>query len=179
MAKARTQKQEPDFRPHLELAPAQVDNPMWSRAHDGDKTNPRKISAVINIRESPAAYLFARGSIDEAQLKAADQFRRLFEAMGGSGARAIDWRKEAVDGGKFPDPIGTHAIDAGKKLAKAYEAVTHVHGIFAWSLLGRVCGEGVHITGTRREVATGIDNLKAYLDVLTEHWQMASPSKRD
>jgi hypothetical protein len=177
MGKARKKAAETETRAHLELRPAMVDNPLWSRAYDGDKTNPRKITAIRNVKESPAAWLYAKGSIDESQLAAADQFRKLFETMGGTGARAIDWRREAVDGGRFPDPIGSQAIDAGKRLAHAYEVLTDAHGLYAWKLVGYICGEGKHVsdlTETRRQMQTMIDNLRMYLDCLAAHWNFAS-----
>ena len=77
------------------------------------------------------------------------------------------------DGGRFPDPIGTEAINAGKQLAAAYEVVVKAHGIYGWRIVGYVCGEGrsVHeLTSTRRQRDTLTDNLRTYLDVLAAHW---------
>jgi hypothetical protein len=172
MAKARTKAM--DARPHIEIVTRKEDNPLFSYDHDADKLgNFRKIDVAINIRESSIETMFARGYINRAQREAADEFRRLFEMMGGSGARAIDWRREAVDGGRFPDPIGESAIDAGKKLAAAHDVLTKVHGLYGWRLIGYICGEGrsvSELTATRRQRDTMMDNMRTYLNCLVDHW---------
>jgi len=170
MAKAARRQHE-----HIEPTTAfmQVENPNWSRDHHGRRDNPRYISAEVSLRESAIVALRAKGAIDEPQHQAAEQFRRLFEAIGGKGARAIDYSREFVDGGRFPDPIGDRQIDAGKKLAAAYDVLTAAHGLYAWRLLGYICGEGRSIrdlTETRRQRDTMADNLRAYLDCLCAHW---------
>lgn len=159
----------------------EVENPMWSRDHDGDKTNPRTIQAFKNARESELAILRRTGSIDASQMLAGDTVRRLFEAMGGAGARAMDTTREFVDGGRLPDPIGTHAIDAGKKLAKAHDALVKEHGEYAWRVVLYICGQGVGVqkmTSTRRQADTMRDNLGKYLSVLAEHWGYSTVKKR-
>jgi hypothetical protein len=175
MAKAAKKKAE-HVRPDWELMHDTRDNPDFSRDHEeGKYGNPRRISVVVNVRESAVSTLAARGLLNEAQVEAADKFRRLFERMGGSGARAIDWRKEAVDGGRFPDPIGVAQIDAGKQLAAAYEDLVKQHGVYAWKLVSYVCGDGYSIhelTETRRQRDTMTDNLRGYLDVLAGHWNL-------
>lgn len=176
MAKAAV-KRKPEFQSqHVEIGTMRVENPNWSRAHDGDKTNPRFEMANLNVRESAIIALRAKKAIDDAQYLAAEKFCRLFETIGGSGARAIDYSREFVDGGRFPEPIGVHQIDAGKKLAAAYEALKAAHGIYAWKLVIYICGEGrsIHeLTETRRQRDTMTDNLRQYLDVLAEHWGYA------
>lgn len=163
-----------------ELVSAEVDNPYFAREHAESQSNPKTIAVFKNVRESAVATLASKGALDAPQVAAADRFRRWFETMGGAGARAIDWRKEAVDGGRFPDPIGDHAIDAGKQLAAAYEVLTNAHGIYAWKLVGYVCGEGrsIHeLTQTRRQRDTMTDNLRSYLDCLAEHWGFSTKAK--
>lgn len=178
MGKAKTKpKMIEQPRPHLEMRPAVIDNPYFSADHPEGRSNPKRITGLRNVKESPAAYLYSKGALDDAQLAAADQFRKLFEALGGSGARAMDWRREFVDGGRFPDPIGAHQIDAGKKMAIAYETLTKAHGLYSWRLVGYVCGEGKHITElteTRRQRDTMTDLLRMYLDCLGEHWGKAT-----
>lgn len=173
---AAKQKQVMEMRPQLQIIEATVENPLFSRAHTADKLgNTRFVKAHRNVRESGISVLVSKGALDEAQAWAADEFRRLFEAMGASGARGIDMTKEFVDGGRFPDPIGQHAIDAGKKLAKAHECLTARYGIYGWKIVGYVCGEGRNIhdlTHTRRQRDTMTDNLRDYLDCLAEHWSV-------
>lgn len=176
MAKAAKRKTEFQSQ-HVEIGTMKHENPGWTRAHDGEKWAPRYIHPTVNLRESAIVALRARNAIDECQYEAAELFRRLFEAMGGKGARAIDYSREFVEGGRFPDPIGDHQIDAGKRLADAYEALTKAHGIYAWKIIGYICGEGrsVHeLTDTRRQRDTMTDNLRTYLDCLAAHWGLAS-----
>lgn len=174
MAKARAAaKKAPPVMSHLAIVSDTVENPDWRVAHDGEKAFPRYVTAARNVRESGVSLLASKGALNPAQVAAADKFRRLFEAMGGTGARAIDPSKEAVDGGCWPDPIGAEAINAGKQLAAAHEVVTRQYGLYAWRLLGYVCGEGrtVHeLTATRRQRDTMTDGLRMSLDVLAIHW---------
>jgi hypothetical protein len=181
MAKARRAKADA-----MQVPQATVENPMWSRAHHGDKSNPRFITVQVNPRESAISELASRQALNEAQVAAADMFRRLFEAMGGSGARGIDTTREFVEGGRFPDPIGDRAITAGKKLALAHEALVKAHGLYGWRLVGYICGEGYSIRELlgqkdddkssvgRRQRDTMTDNLRAYLDCLAAHWQLST-----
>jgi hypothetical protein len=67
--------------PHRTLRAVTVENPYFSRVLAGDATNPRKISAVVNIRESAITLLASRNQIDAAQVAAATRFRALWEAM--------------------------------------------------------------------------------------------------
>ena len=67
--------------PHRTLRAVTVENPYFSRVHAGDATNPRKISAVVNIRESAITMLASPNQIDAAQVAAANRFRALWETM--------------------------------------------------------------------------------------------------
>lgn len=181
MAKRKPKRAETEAIGHrrAELVATEVDNPGWRPERDGERAFPRRHAAVRNVRESEVAYLYAKGALDDSQLRAADKFRRLFEALGGSGARGMDTTREFVEGGRFPEPIGDHAIDAGKKLAIAYKVLVDAHGIYAWKIVGYVCGQGVSVqkmTYTRREKDTMLDNLRMYLDCLSAHWGYASDS---
>lgn len=162
---------------HIETGTMRHENPSWTPANDGEKWAPRYIQPTVNLRESAIVSLRAKKAIDECQYEAAELFRRLFEAIGGKGARAIDYSREFVDGGRFPDPVSDHQIDAGRKLAKAYEALTKAHGLYAWRLVGYICGEGraiSELTETKRQRLTMADNLRTYLDCLAAHWGLAS-----
>ena len=170
---APKRKKPPASPPHLELVTDMVQNPDWRVAHDGEKAFPRQVAAVRNVRESGVSLLASKGALNAAQVAAADRFRKLFEAMGASGARAIDFTREAVDGGRIPDPISNRSIEAGQTLAEAHKVIKKTHGVYAWSLLGYICGEGrsVHdLTRTRRQRDTMTDLLRMYLDVLAVHW---------
>ena len=175
---AKAKKVETAFQsPHIEIVTRTLPNPNWSRDHQGAKANPRFIDVPTNARESGIAMLMSKNALDDCQAEAALIFRRLFEAMGGKGARAIDYSREFVEGGRFPDPIGTHQIDAGKKLAAAYEALTEAHGIYSWKIVSYVCGQGLSIAQmaeTKRQRLTMTDNLRLYLDCLAAHWSLST-----
>ena len=177
MAKAARKRADEFTSPHIETGTMKLENPHWTRANDGEHWAPRYIHPVVNLRESAIVELFVKKALDEAQFEAAEKFRRLFEALGGKGARAMDYTREFVDGGRFPDPIGDAQIDAGKKLAAAYEHLTKQHGLYAWRLVSYICGEGRSIrelTETRRQRDTMADNLRLYLDCLCVHWNLGT-----
>lgn len=156
---------------------ASVENPNWSRAYDGDRTNPRFVTVPFNHRESAISLLAAKGAIDPAQMAAADRFRAIWEALGGAGAGALDYSREPVDGGGASEPITERQLTAGKELKRAAEALRTSHGEYAYRLVTYVAGEGrsIHeLTETRRQRDTMTDNLRAYLDVLSDIWGFAN-----
>lgn len=158
---------------HMELAAVTVDNPHYSRAHSGEKWNPPKSAAVMNIRESAISLLAAKGVINAAQVAAADRFRGLWETLGGSGAGALDYTKEPVDGGGVSEPITVKQLEAGRQLKAASKELKELHGEYAYRLVGYIAGEGrsIHeMTETRRQRDTMTDNLRTYLDILAALW---------
>lgn len=175
---ARTRAAKTEFQSqHIAIVTGTVPNPNWSRDHAGAKANPRFIDVRMNAKESAISVLASKKAIDECQAEAAVKFRRLFEAMGGKGARAIDYSREQVDGGGAVIDIGDQQIDAGRKLALAHEALTKAHGIYAWKVVSYICGEGLSIhdmAETRRQRDTLTDNLRTYLDCLALHWQLST-----
>lgn len=158
---------------------ASVENPNWSRAHDGDRTNPRFITVEFNHRESSISVLASKGSLDAAQVAAAVRFRGLWEAMGGAGAGAIDYSKTRVDGGVAPEPISARQMSAGVELNRVRQVVKEVRGTDGYDLVVKIAGEGrsirdlVRNPSDRRERDTKTDELKACLDVLAELWGFA------
>ena len=179
MAKAKRRSAEFQSQ-HIEIGSIEVDNPYWSRDHDGKLPQTRYVDAPVNMRESAIVALRAKGAIDDGQYQAAEKFCRLYEAMGGTGARAIDYSREHVDGGGVIQAIGDGQIEAGRKLKEAYDALTRRYGVYAWKVVGYICGEGVSIhdmTETRRQRDTLTDNLRSYLDVLAEHWSFSTGQK--
>lgn len=161
--------------PHRALRSVVVDNPFYSRAHAGAASNPRKIEAVVNTRESVIVMLASRGRIDAAQLAAATKFRKLWEAMGGKGAAAIDYGREHIDGGKISDPITERQIAAADELRGARRTL----GAQGFWLISRTCGEGyalpeiVRPGASKRARRAVTDELRACLDRLAELWGFA------
>lgn len=92
-----TKKGKPNAEYPLHMAPIIVDDPYG--LDPGAKT-----VAMRNTRRDPLAALHSRKQIDEAQYHAGRAFQNDFE-IAERGPRAIDPSKEAVDGGRMPEPI--------------------------------------------------------------------------
>jgi len=165
-----------------------VENPAWRPDLDGERAFPRKVPALVNVRESAIATLAARKDrhgrplIDAAQVAAADRVRRLWEALGGAGARAIDYTREPVDGGHIADPIKVGQLMAGKQLEQAHRRL----GSLNYRLVCRVCGEGMALRdlyASKRQRLVAADNLRSSLDLLCLMWGISvagptMPSRR-
>jgi hypothetical protein len=150
-----------------------VDNPYYSKAHDGEGANPLKTKAQINIRESAITTLSARRLIDDSQKAAADKFRGLWEAMGGAGSGSFDYSREHVDGGGAREPLTERQIRAGKELKIAQEVL----GVRAYDIMSKIAGQGYAIqelAKSQRERHTLTDYLKDGLDELARTWGYAN-----
>jgi hypothetical protein len=144
-----------------------IENPSWTRANS-DLHN-RHVQQRVNVAESAIATLHARGHISEHQVRAADKFRALWEAMGGAGAGAVDYTREPVDGGGARDPISVRQMEAGRELARCREIL----GYRGYTLVSRVCGEGLSLSeigSIKREKIAAAENLRAHLDDLCAMW---------
>lgn len=174
---ARKRKIIDGWQEKAKLQPVYVDNPYYSRAHDSDQSNPMKIKAQINIRESAITTLAARKLIDESQRAAADRFRGLWEAMGGAGAGSFDYSREPVDGGGAREPLTERQIRAGMELKRAQAIL----GVRAYDIMSKVAGQGFAIQDlakTQRERTTLTDYLKDGLDELARAWGYANHGNR-
>ncbi len=171
--KGRKKRQGTEFRPlGIKVETTTVENPNWSKDHDGAAANPRFIEARVNIKESAVGTLAARKLIDKAQAEAAVRFRRHWEATGGAGAQAIDYSQDKVDGGGAIDPIDIMQMKAARKLAEAERTL----GERNYDLVRKVCGEGramTEIYTEKRDRLTATDNLRASLDDLCRIWGIA------
>lgn len=167
----------PANNPHQELHLQEIDNPLYNRAHDGDNTNPRKITAMLNLRESPIAMMAKKGHLKEHHVKAAIEFRRLFEALGGAGAGSFDYSREPVDGGGAREPITDRQVYAGQRLAQCERYL----GKRPYAIVSKVAGEGVSVAAlgtSHRERTTIADYLRHALDDLAELWGMKTRTRR-
>jgi Domain of unknown function (DUF6456) len=108
-------RQATDLLRNARVAPMDVDDP-WEPGS--------KITVARSLRDDPLARLHVRDQIDDAQYHAGRRFQRDFEAAE-RGPRAIDPSKEAVDGGRTPEPITEHQHAAALRLAKVREKLGH------------------------------------------------------
>lgn len=78
-----------------------------------------QIRVLRSVRDDPLAGMFSRSQIDQAQLEAGREWQRHHENSEIGSIRAIDPGKEAVDGGRMPEPITDRQTKAFRQLAIA------------------------------------------------------------
>lgn len=100
-------------RGHIEMAVEEVDDPYEAGA---------KIIVMRSLRDDPLQTLFAKKVIHEAQLEGGKAYMRDWETAE-RGPRAIDPTKEAVDGGRLPEPFTESQRKATRRLNEANYAL--------------------------------------------------------
>ena len=127
------------------VAPMVVDNPLALEPGD-------KITVIRSLRDDPLARLHARDQIDDAQYNAGRKFQSDFESAE-RGPRAIDPSKEAVDGGRTPEPITEHQRAAHLRLSGAHQALGAAGTLIAHDVLvhGRTMAQIAERRGVRGE----------------------------
>lgn len=146
----------------------EVENPFYYGAGNQQK----RIKVVYNPRESPIAWMYAhrkRTGITQEQVLAANKFRKLYEAAQGVGVGSMDYTKEPVDGGGFPDVLTDRQARAAKELAQASARL----GMEGYQLVEQVCGQCAFIhqlAAARRAQDRMSKNLKDSLESLALYW---------
>jgi hypothetical protein len=112
-----------------------------------------KITATRQLRGDPLARLHTHHQIDEAQYHAGRAYQRDWE-VAERGAQAIDPTKEAVDGGRLPEPITDRQAKARKRLkeVRSYLGI-RLHNV----------AHAVLIEGSSREQLAGAPSSQAVL----------------
>ena len=153
----------------VEIIITDVENP-W---HDAGKAeslgNPKFIKAAINMRESPAAHWYHKNQIDLAEYRAATRFRSIWEKAGGTGAQAMDYTREKVDGGGFREPISLVRMQAGRDLNEARDCI----GVDGFVLVQKLCGECLpmnQVFSSSWEQRKKADTCRQMLTRLAELW---------
>lgn len=98
-----------DLLRNAQVAPIEIDDPMEAGG---------TLIVMRSTRNDPLAGLHARKFIDEAQYQGGRAFQYDFETAE-RGPRAIDPSKEAVDGGRVPEPLTDHQRAAVVRLGRA------------------------------------------------------------
>ncbi|NTG48595.1 hypothetical protein G6M04_14475 [Agrobacterium rhizogenes] len=137
----------------------EVDNPLHNPAHDGEAWNPKRILSAINLKESALVTLEQRKLINPAQVRAAERFRVIWEALGGAGAGSFDYTREPVDGGGPRSALSDRQIQAGIDLADC----RRVLGI-GYDIMVKVAGEGRAVT----ELTQSKNLQRAYIEMLKQ-----------
>jgi hypothetical protein len=104
------------------LVPVEVPDPYEPGA---------SVIAFKNAKADPLQRLKDQADIDEAQYQAGKAYERDLELAEVGNVRAIDPTKEAVDGGRLPEPLSEAKRRADKRLNEA----SRIMGLFAESVV--------------------------------------------
>ena len=122
-----------------------VDDPHGTEAFE-------KLVVFRNLRDDPLAALHDAKQIDQAQFVAGRHWQKCYELSELGGARAIDPTKEAVDGGRCPEPLSDAKCRALGDLAKARGALGLEGGAIVHDVLG--CHMTLAMASDRRGLTT-------------------------
>ncbi len=96
-----------------------------------------RLLVARSLRDDPVAAMHDRRQIDEAQYAGARHWQRAYELAELGGVGAIDPTKEAVDGGKAPEPLSDAQARAFGDLIKAAKALGQEGESLIRDFLGR------------------------------------------
>lgn len=154
----------------------EVDNPYFQRGYDETADNVSKITVAVG--DDILWGMLSRNQIDKAQFEAGRMWQRYHERAEIGGANAIDPTKEAVDGGKIPEPITDSQIDAIRKLNEAREVL----GARNTSLIYEILGSGKTFSNLavewccdRKELG---NRFRFALEVVANIWGLTTRRKR-
>ena len=173
----RKPKEQPVTLPKVSIVEIDTKNPYFNEAYRDSADNPRVIKAQFNMRESYVGMIYAQGAIDDAEKWAADQIRRHYEALGASGASAMDYTREFVDGGQIAQSITDAQLVSSRVLKEAYTVL----GPAGFDLTIRLAGDGVFVNemsaneGMRRYLSI---RFRECLETLAVHWGKKNRSIR-
>jgi len=102
-----------DLLRNAKVSPIEIDDPIEVGG---------KLIVMRSTRDDPLADMHDRRQIDEAQYHGGRAFQRDFETAE-RGPKAIDFTREAVDGGQMPEAITERQRKAGIQLAVVYRAL--------------------------------------------------------
>ena len=150
-----------------QYAPATIDDPY----EVGEK-----ITGLRQLRGDPLGRLHAHRQIDEAQYHGGRAFQEDFETAE-RGPKAIDPTKEAVDGGRFPEPISEAQRKAVMRLNRAQRVLgadgsALIHDVLVSRKHIREVGESRGLSGERLEKYFGL-RFRECLDTLARLYGFA------
>ena len=135
------------------------------------------IKVLRSVRNDPLVGMLSRKQIDEAQFVAGRTWQAHHEHSQIGSISAIDPTKEAVDGGKIPEPISDRQI----KAIRALQAAERQLGAFGASLIFDVLGRRMSISEIararmmtrQREIDFLSMRFRECLESLAKHWGLA------
>lgn len=118
----------------------EVDNPY--------PVGPIKITAAVSTRDDPLRGMLARGQIDQAQFEAGRLWQKYREDSEVGGLKAMDWRREPVDGTPvYPEPI----TDRQRKAVGALNEARRYLGSYGANLIESVLARRLSIVQAAAE----------------------------
>lgn len=161
----------------FELGTKTVDDPFQFDPNDpgADPLVRRRVNVAANVKHDVLEHMHSRRQIDDAEKAAGERFMRLVERSGIGGARAIDYGRAKVDGGKLADNLSVSVMAATEELADVRKHV----GASAYSILQRILVAGGTIKQAARDLYRSDSprwaeflgkRLKEILGEVAEHW---------
>lgn len=171
MAKTKRTRPEPQQIGHLkvDIVYVTVDDPFYSKSHDGKRGNSKYAKAALNMNENIAAHWKAKQIITDAEYMAASRYRGLYERVGGRGACSIDLTKEVVDGGVMADPISLTQMQASQELKEIHNLL----GPQGYDIVEKLCGQCIRLEklATKRRDRDQISLIcQSMLKRMAVHW---------
>ena len=164
---------------HIEVAEVTTDNPYYYGGHEDGQAKKKRITALCNVRENPAAWMAVHNQISEAQLAAALKYRIVWENAQDGNLRAIDTTKEPTSGGGGAD------YSPSERRFKAIKEMAQLKirlGAAGYELMNHVCGHcrfiSDHYATTRRQQNVATKHLRECLDTLIIYWDMGALDNR-
>ncbi len=135
------------------------------------------IIVMRQTRDDPIAKMLTRHQIDTSQFEGGRAFQKDFEAAE-RGPKAIDFTREAVDGGQMPEPITEAQQKAARSLAVVYRALGQsgaalVHDVLIHRKTISQIGDSRGLPGERWEKYFGM-RFREALDTLAEVYGFAT-----
>lgn len=126
---------------------------------DPDRNDPGNRIKVRRNVFAPVEQLVAKGRLDAAGAAACRKYLDLYVRASIGGARAIDYGKVRVSGGRVADPLSEAALAAGMGLAR----LSYVPGVgpMGAALLRMIVGEEMTIAAVARSLYGGTDRTRA------------------
>lgn len=142
-----------------------------------------RIVAAQSLKTDPLAWMRAHHRIDEACYLAGRQWQRIYARANIGSIGSIDTTKEAVSGGRFPEPITDSHIDAFNQLREINKALKTednqrlIHDILGREIFPRQAAEerGDYTDWAIRKWAK---RFYRALNLLAIHFNLASPKSK-
>jgi hypothetical protein len=156
-----------DLTRNAMVAPAIVDDPLGTILGE-------KIQVTRSLRDDTLAWMRAREFIEEHQYQAGRLWEKFYHFTQIGGVRAIDPTKEAVDGGRLPEPITDAQMQASDRLLEADTKLGMEGSVLIRDILGY--GLTLRLAGARRGMSSEAEikymgkRFRECLDTVSKLW---------